>query len=161
MVFPVVMYGYESWTINKAECQRIDDFELWCWRDCWESLGLQGDQASQSQRKPVLSIHWKDWRSNTLATWWEELTHWERPWCWERLKAGEEEGDRGWDCWMASPTQWTGIGANSGRKWRTQKPGMLQFTGLQRVRHNLPTEQQQQRLNRVRIKRYYFKQSDV
>ena len=47
MVFPVVMYGYESWTIKKAECQRIDAFELWVGEDSWESLGLQGDQTSQ------------------------------------------------------------------------------------------------------------------
>ena len=46
MVFPVVMYGYESWTIKKAECRRIDAFELWCWRRLWESLGLQGDPTS-------------------------------------------------------------------------------------------------------------------
>ena len=51
---------------------------------------------------------------NTLATWWEELTHWERPWCWERLKVGREGDDRGWDCWIASPTQWTWVWANSG-----------------------------------------------
>ena len=62
--------------------------------DSWESLGLQGDQISQSKRKSTLNIHWKDWcwswSSNSLATWCEELTHWERPWCWERLKAGRE-----------------------------------------------------------------------
>ena len=59
----------------------------------------------------VLIIHWKDWRwnSNTLATWCEEQTHLKRPWCWERLKAGGEGEDRGWDGWMASPTQWTWI----------------------------------------------------
>ena len=58
----------------------------------------------------VLVSHWKDWcwgwNSNTLATWCEELTHWKRPRCWKRLKVGEG-GDRGWDGWMASPTQWT------------------------------------------------------
>ena len=55
----------------------------------------------------ILNIHWKDrsWNSNTFATWWEELIHWKRSWCWERLKVGEGE-DRGWDGWMASPTQW-------------------------------------------------------
>ena len=69
--------------------------------DSWESLGLQGDQTSQSSRKSGLNIHWKDWcwswRSNTLATWYEELTHWKRPWCWERLRAGGDEDKRGWD----------------------------------------------------------------
>ena len=66
----------------------------------------------------VLSVHWKDWcwswNSNTLATWWEELTHWKRPWCWERLKMGGEGDDRGWDGWMASLTQWTRVWVNSG-----------------------------------------------
>ena len=64
-----------------------------------------------------MNIHWKDWcwswSSNTLAIWCEELTHWKRPWCWERLRTGEG-GDRGWDGWMASPTQWTWVWA----KWR-------------------------------------------
>ena len=69
--------------------------------DSWESLVLQGDPISQSWRKSVLNIHWKDWcwswNSNTLATWFEELTHWKRPWCWERFRAGGEGEDRGWD----------------------------------------------------------------
>ena len=71
----------------------------------------------------------------------EEPTHWERPWCWERLRAGER-GDRGWDGWMALSTQWTGIWANSGRYLKTEEPGVLQSMALQRVRHNLATEQQ-------------------
>ena len=92
----------------------------------------------------MLNIHWKDWcwswNSNTLATWCEELTHWKRPWCWERLKAGGEGDDRGWDIWMASPTRWTQVWANSRRWWRTGKPGVLQSTGSQRVEHNWATE---------------------
>ena len=70
------------------------------------------------------------------------MTRWKRLWCWERLRAGGEEGDRGWDGWMASPTQWTRAWASSGRQWRTGKPGLLQFMGSQRLRHNLVTEQQ-------------------
>ena len=101
MVFPVVMYGCEIWTTKKTECWRIDAFELWCWRNSWESLGLQGDQTSQSSMKSVLNIYWKDWcwswNSNILATWCEELTPWKRPWWWERLKAGREEDDLGSD----------------------------------------------------------------
>ena len=81
--------------------------------DSWESLGLQGDQTSQSLRKLTLTIHWKDWcwswSSNPLATWCKEPVHWKRLWCWERLWAGGEGDDR-WDGWMASPTQWTWIG---------------------------------------------------
>ena len=74
-----------------------------------------------------------------MATWCEELTHWERPWCWERLKVGEAD-DRGWDGWMASLTWWTWVWAGSGDWWRTGKPGVLQSTGLQRVRHDWATE---------------------
>ena len=66
------------------------------------------------------------WSSNTVAIWWEELTHWRRSWCWERLRAGEEGGGRGWDGWMASPIQWTWAWANSGRWWRTGRPGVMQ-----------------------------------
>ena len=76
MVFPVVIYGCESWTIKKAECWRIDAFEVCCWRRLLRVAGLQGDQASQSWRKSVLNIHWKDWcwswNSNTFATWCED-----------------------------------------------------------------------------------------
>ena len=60
----------------------------------------------------------------------KELTHWKRPWCWERLTEGGEGDDRGWDGWMASPTQWTWVWANSRSWWRTQRPGMLQSMGL-------------------------------
>ena len=83
--------------------------------DSWESLGLQGDQTSQS----ILNIHWNDWclswSSNTLATWFStEPTHWKRPWCWKTLKAKREEGRRGWDSYIASPAQWIRIGETLG-----------------------------------------------
>ena len=101
MVFPVIMYGCEGWTIKKDEHQRIDAFELWCWRRLLRAPWLQGDPTTQSLSKSVLNIHWKDWcwswNSNTLATWCKELSHWKRPWCWERLKEGGEGDDRGWD----------------------------------------------------------------
>ena len=106
MVFPVVIYGCESWNIKTAEHQRIDVFKLQCWRSLCESLGLQGDPTSPSWKRWDLGVYWKDWCSswnpNTLATWCEELTHWKRLWCWE----GD---DRGWDGWMASPTGWTWV----------------------------------------------------
>ena len=83
----------------------------------WESLGLQGDPTSPSYRKSVLGVHWKNWcwswNFNTLATWCEELTHWKRPWCWERLSAGGEGDDREWDGWMASPIQWSWVWVSS------------------------------------------------
>ena len=77
---------------------------------------------------------------NTLATWCEKLTHRKRPWCWERLGAGEEGDDRGWDGWMASPTRWTWLWASSGNWWWTGKPAMLQSLGSQRVGHDWVTE---------------------
>ena len=142
MVFPVVMYGCESWTIKKAEPWRIDAFELWCWRRLlrvpWIARRL--NQLTLKDISP--DINWKDscWSFNTLATWCKELTHWKRPWCWERLKAGGEGDDRGWDGWMASPTRWTWVWVSSGSWWWTGKPGVLQSMGLQRVRHDGATE---------------------
>ena len=70
----------------------------------------------------------------------EELTRWKRLWCWEGLGAGGEGDDRGWGGWMASPTQQTWVWVDSGNWWWTGRPGVLQFMGSQRVRHNLATE---------------------
>ena len=142
-VFPVVMYGCESWTIKKVESQRM--LLLNCDAgDFWEFLGLQGDHTSQSQKKSTMNIHWKDWRwswsSNTLATWCEELIHWKRLWCWERLKAGREGDDRGWDGWMASVTQWAWVWTSCRSWWWTGKPGVLQSMGSQRVGRDWVTE---------------------
>ena len=69
-----------------------------------------------------------------------EGERWKRPWCWERLKAKGKEGGGGWDGWLASPTQWTWVWANSGRQWRTRRPGVLQFVGSKRVGYDLATE---------------------
>ena len=74
-----------------------------------------------------------------LATWCEELSHWKRPWCWERLKARGEGDNRGWDGWMASPSRWTWVWTSSGSWWWTGKPGVLQSMGSQRVRHDWAT----------------------
>ena len=103
--------------------------------DSWESLGLQGDPTSPSWRRSVLGVYWKDWcwrwNSNTLATWCEELTHWKRPWCWERWRAGGEGDDRGWDGWMVSSTRWTRVWVDYGSWWWTERPGVLRFMGSQ------------------------------
>ena len=128
MVFPVVMYGRKSCIIKKAEHWRIDAFELRCWRRLLR-VPWTARRSNQSILKISPGCFWKDWcwswNSNTLVTWCKELTHWKRPWCWERLKAGGEGDDRGWDGWMASPTQWTWVWASSGSWWWTGKPGML------------------------------------
>ena len=141
MVFPVVMYGCESWTAKKAECQRIDYFELLCWRRLlwvpWTSR-----RSNQSILKKISPEFGEiDAEAEVLNTlpWCEEQTRWKRPWFWERLKAGEEGDNRGWDGWMTSPTQWTWVWASYGSSWWTGKPGMLQSMGSQRVGH-LATE---------------------
>ena len=94
MVFPVVMYGCESWTIKKAEHWRTDAFELWCWRRLLRVPWTARRSNQSLLKESVLNVYWKDWcwswNFNIPATWWEELTHWKRPWWWERLKAGEE-----------------------------------------------------------------------
>ena len=144
LVFPVVMYGCESWTIKKAEPWRIDAFELWCWRTLlrvpWTAR--RSNQFILKEISPEYSLEGLTlkpklqyfghlmWRTNSLK----------RPWCWESLKAGGERDDRGWNGWMASPTQWTWVWVGSRSWWRTGKPGMLQSMGSQRVRHDWATE---------------------
>ena len=107
---------------------------------CLLYLILQGHPTSPSYRKSVLNIHCKhwcwSWNSNTLATWYEEVTHWKRPWCWKRLKVGGEGDDRGWDGWMASLTQWTWVWGNSRSWWWTGRPGVLQSMGSERIGHD-------------------------
>ena len=143
-VFPVVMYGYDGWTVKKAEHQRIDTFELWCWRRLlrvpWTER--KSNQSILKEISPGCSLIGLilKLKSSTLATWWEELTHLKRPWCWERLRAGGEGDDRGWDGWMASWTQWTWVWVESRSWWWKGRPGVLWFMGSQRVRHNWATE---------------------
>ena len=95
-------------------------------------------------KRSVLGVHWKDWcwswNSSTLATWCKKLTHLNRPWCWERLRAGGEGDNKGWDGWMASLTQWTWIWVTSGSWWWTGRSGMLRFMGWQRVGYDRVTE---------------------
>ena len=101
--------------------------------DWFDLLAVQGTLKSLFQHhSSKASILW----CSTLATWCEELTHLKRPWCWERLRAGGEGDDRGWDGWMASLTLWTWVWVNSRSWWWTGRPGVLQFMGSQRVGHN-------------------------
>ena len=104
----------------------------------------RSNQSILKEIRSVLGVHWKDWcwswNSNTLATWWQELTHLKRPWCWERLRAGGEGDDRRWGGWMASPTQWTRVWVDSGSRWWTGRPGVLRLMGLQRVGPDWATE---------------------
>ena len=144
MVFPVVMYGCESWTIKKAEHWRIDAFELSCWRRLMRVswTARRSNQSILKEISPEYSLEglMLKLKLQYLAIWCQELTHWKRPWCWERLKPGGEGDNRGWDGWKASPTQWTWVWVNSRSWWWTGRPGMLQSVGSQRVRHDLVTE---------------------
>ena len=134
MVFPVVIYGCESWIVKKAECQRIDAFELWCWRRVLRApwTARRSNQSILKEINPGCSLEGMMLRLklyNSLATSCKELIHWKRPWCWERLGAGREGDDRGWDSWMASPTRWSWVWVNSRSWWWTGRPGMLRFMG--------------------------------
>ena len=117
-------YGFSSSHVWIWELDHKEGWELKNW--CFWSVMLEKTLESSLDSKevklvnPKINQHWIfigcwSWSSNTLATWCEELTHWKRPWCWERLKAGGEEGDRGEDGWRASPTQWMWAWANSGK----------------------------------------------
>ena len=128
----------EAKSINSGHW-RIDDFELCCWRRLlrvpWTAR--RSNQSILKEVSPEYSLEglMLKFKLNTLATWCEELTHWKRPWWWERLKAGEGD-DRGCDGWMASPTWWPWVWASSGIWWWTGKPGVLQSMGLQRTGHD-------------------------
>ena len=144
MVFPVVTCGCKSWTVKKAEPRRIDAFELRCWR---RLLGIpwterRSNQSILKEMNPEYSLEglMLKLKHQYLATWCEKLTHWKRPWSWEKLKAGGEGDDRGWGGWMASPTGWTWVWVNSGSWWWTGQPGVLQSMGSQRIRHDWVTE---------------------
>ena len=139
MIFPVVMCGCDSCTIKKANSKRIDAFKSGCC-DCLnckeiKSVNRKGNQpwrvtGRTDAEAPIL------WPPDAKS-----WGHWKRPWCWEGLRAGGEGGDRGWDGWMASPTQWTWVWASSGRWWWTGRTGVLQSMRSQRVGHDLVTEQ--------------------
>ena len=143
MVFLIVMYGCESWTIKKAEHWRIDAFELWCWRRLLRVLWIarRSNQCILKEISPEYSLEGLMLKLKLQSfghLMWR--THWKRPCCWERLKAGGKGEVRGWDGWMASPTQWTWVWVYSRSWWWTGRPGMLQSMESQRVGHDWATE---------------------
>ena len=115
MLFPVVMYGCESWTIKKAEHRRIGAFELWCYRRLlrvpWTPR--RPKQSILKEINPKYSLEGLVLKLQYFSHWYEELTHWKSPWCWERLKVGEG-GKREWDGWKASLTLWHEFGKTLG-----------------------------------------------
>ena len=126
--------------------------KLWCWRRRlrvpWTAR--RSNQSTLKEINPEYSLEELMMKLKLQyyghLMWKADSTHWKRSWCWERLKAGCEEGNRGWDGWMASPTQWTCVWVNSEIWWWRGRPGMLQSMGLQRVWHEWVTE-----LNRTHI----------
>ena len=144
MLSPVVMYGCDSCTIKNGDQWRIDGFELWCWtrllRVPWttrrsnksmlKEINLEYSLEGAMLKLKLQYFGQLMWRNYSL----------EKPYYWERLKAGGEEDDRRWDGWMESPTRWTWVCSSSRSWWRTASPGMLQSMGLQRVGHDWVTE---------------------
>ena len=138
------MYGCENWTVKKAECQRIDAFELWCWR---RLLGVpwtvrRSNQSILKETSPGISLEGMmlklklQYYGHLLR----RVDSLEKTLMLGGIGAGGEGDDRGWDGWMASPTRWTWVWVNSGRWWRTGRPGVLWFMGSQRVRHDWASE---------------------
>ena len=144
MVFPVVMYGCESWTVEERWAPKNWCFELWYWRRLlrvpWTAR--RSNQSILNEISPGCSLEGPMLKLELqyFGHLMEELTHWKRPWWWEGLGAGGEGDNRGWDGWMASLTWWTWVWVNS-RSWCwTGRPGVLRFMGLQRVGHDWVTE---------------------
>ena len=144
MVFLVVMYGCESWTLKKAEHQRIDAFELWCWRRLLR-VPWTARIPNQSILKEISSQYLLEgvmlkmkfqyfgylmWRTDSF----------EKTLMLGKTKGRRERDDRGWDGWMASLTQWTWVWVNTRSWWWTRRPGVLQSIGSQRVGHDWATE---------------------
>ena len=144
MVFPVVMYGCECWTIKKAEHWGIDAFELWCWRRLlrvpWTAR--RSNQSILKEMSPGCSFEglMLKLKLQYFGYLMRRADSVQKTLMLGKMKAGGEGDDRGWDGWMASPIRWTWVWVNSGSWWLTGRPGVLQSTGLQRVGHDWATE---------------------
>ena len=143
MVFPVVIYGCESWIVKKAECRRIDAFELWCWRRLlrvpWTAR--ISNQSILKEISPGCSLEGMMLKLKLqYFGYLMRRVDWKRLWCWKGLGAGGEGDNQGWDGWMASLTWWMWVWVNSGSWWWTARPGVLLFMGLQTVGHDWATE---------------------
>ena len=138
MVFPPVIYGCESWTVKKAECQKIDALNCGVGEDSWESLGLQGDPpVNPKENQSWTFIGRTDAEAETPILWPPDSKNWliwkdpdaGKDWRWEEKGTREE-----WDVWMASPTQWTWVWVNSGSWWWTGKPWHAAVHGVAKSR---------------------------
>ena len=144
MVFPVVMYGCDSWTVKKAARQRIDAFELWWWRRLlrvpWTAR--RSNQSILKEISPGISLEGMMLKLKLQYFGYlkQRVDSLEKTLMLGGLGAGGEADDRGWDGWMASLTRWTWVWVNSGSWWWTGRPGVLRFMGSQRVGHDWATE---------------------
>ena len=137
MVFPVVTYGCESWTIKKVECKRIDAFELWCWRR-FLRVPWTARRSNQSILKEIypeyslegLMLKLKLQYFGHLMQITDSL---EKTLMLGMIEGGRQGDNRVWDGWMASPTQWTSVWVNLRSWWWTGRPGVLQSMESQRV----------------------------
>ena len=140
-------YGFSGGHVWMWE---LDYKENWTPKNwCFWTVVLEKTLESPLESKEIKSVNPKGnqaWifieRTDAEApilSWCEEPIHWKRPWCWERLRA-REEGNRGWDGWMASPIQWTGAWTSSGSWWWTGMPDILQSMESQIVGHDWATE---------------------
>ena len=137
MVFPVVVYGCESWTMKKTEHWRIDACELWCWRRLlrvpWTAR--RSNQSIRKEISPGISLEGMmlKLKLQYFGHLMQRVDSLENTLMLGGMGAGGEGDDRGWDGWMASLTRWTWVWVNSGSWWWTWRPGVLQFMGSQRV----------------------------
>ena len=143
-VFPVFMYGCESWTIKKAECRRIDAFELWCWRRLlrvpWTAR--RSNQSILKEISPEYSLEWLmlELKLQFFGHFMRRADSFEKTLMLGKIEGGRSRGWQRMRWWMASPTQWTWVWAGSGNWWCIGKPGVLQSMGSQRVRYDWATE---------------------
>ena len=144
MVFPVVTYGCESWTVKKAERRRIDAFELWCWRKLlrvpWTAR--RSNQSILKEISPGISLEglMLKLKLQYFGHRMHRVDSLEKTLMLGGIGGRRRRGRRGWDGWMASLTRWTWVWVNSGSWWWTGRPGVLQFMGSQRVGHDCATE---------------------
>ena len=130
MVFPIVMYGCESWTIRKAERWRTDASELWCWRRLLRVLwtARRSNQSILKEISPGCSMEglMLKLKLQYFGHLMRRTNSLEKTLMLGKIKGRRRRGCKGWDGWMASPTQWTWVWVSSGSWWWTGKPGVLQ-----------------------------------
>ena len=151
MVFPVVIYGCESWTIKKAKCWRIYSFELWCWRQLlrvpWTAR--RSNQSILKEISPEYSLEglMLKLKLQYYGHLMQRTDSLEKTLMLGKIEDRRRRDNRGWDGWMASPTWWTWLWVSSRSWWLIGKPDMLQSMGSQWVRHDWVTELNWTQLN--------------